>query len=261
MHPSLRHLDHRPWPLPAARWFFRQRWTELLFAHWPVPVATVRPLVPADLEIDTFDGVTYVGVVPFLMTRIFPRGVPAWMPDVRGLTAFPELNVRLYVRHRNRPGVFFLSLDASSGVGVWTARRFFNLPYFHAAMSVGKRDDVVSYRSTRRVAARWHDVPLHDFPDASPVPEQDVTATYRPTGDVFFAKPGTLDHFLAERYGLFTHDRAGRLLRGDIHHPPWPLQAAEGTVEIASPLVSGPPSLLRYSPSIDVALWRFSVVE
>src|SRR5690349_18551619 len=121
------------------------RWRDLLFAHWPVPVEAVRPLVPAGLEIDTFDGQAWVGVVPFRMEGVAPR----FLPSVPGPSAFPELNVRTYVRRGRRAGVWFFSLDAASRVAVEGARLGFHLPYYRAAMSVATDGGWTTYRSER----------------------------------------------------------------------------------------------------------------
>jgi len=107
----------------------RQTWHDLLFAHWPVEPALLRPLVPASFELDTFDGAAWVGVVPFWMSGVALRGMPA-------LPSFPELNVRTYVTTGDRAGVFFFSLDAANRLAVWGARTFLKLPYFHATMAV-----------------------------------------------------------------------------------------------------------------------------
>src|SRR5947207_5168170 len=87
VHPAVAQLGHRPWPLPAAEWTWRQAWRDLLFAHWPVPAEALRPLVPPALEVETFDGTAWIGVVPFRMTGVMRRP----LPDVPGVSAFPEL--------------------------------------------------------------------------------------------------------------------------------------------------------------------------
>ncbi len=110
----LRQTEHRPWPLPSGPWVMAQSWRELLFAHWRIPVEALRPLVPAELELETWDGSAWLGVVPFLMAGVRPRGVPA-LPR---LSAFPEINVRTYVKVESKPGVWFLSLDAANSLAV-----------------------------------------------------------------------------------------------------------------------------------------------
>ena len=221
-----------------------QTWHDLLFAHWRVDNGSLRALVPAVFELDTFEGDAWVGVVPFFMTNVAPRGLPA----LPWLSAFPELNVRTYVRHRGRGGVYFFSLDATNPVAVRVARTLFHLPYFTAAMSVQEHSGGrVTYESRRR-DPRGADAQL--------------TATYGPVGEPTPPLPGTLEHFLTERYCLFTVDRRGRPCSVDIHHPPWPLQNAEAAITVntmaaAAGIVLPPdPPLLHFSKRQDMVAWR-----
>lgn len=239
MHPALKRVDHRPWPLPEQPWLHRQSWRDLLFAHWPVPAAALRAHVPAPLSVQEFDGTSWVGVVPFRMSGVSGRG----LPSVPGLSSFAELNVRLYVEYQGKPGVWFLSLDAASRAAVWAARRFFHLPYHHARMRVESASDEVVYDSVR----------VHDGVR--------FEGDYGPISEVYEARPGTLEHFLTERYCLYARSPSGRLYRGHIHHWPWPLQAARA--EIRENTLLGPhgirlpdmPPLLHFSRRLDVVLW------
>ena len=224
----------------------RQTWRDLLFAHWPVPVTMLHPLIPASLDVDTFDGAAWVGVVPFHMTGVQLRGTPP-LPAVG---AFPELNVRTYVLPRGatekKPGVWFFCLDAGNPVAVTVARQWFHLPYFNARMSVEVDGECVRYTSRR--AHRG----------ASPAA---FAATYRPITPVALSEPGTLAHWLTERYCLYTTDRRGRLARGDIHHPHWPLQAAEAEITVntmaAAHGITLPEiaPLLHFAHRLDVRCW------
>jgi uncharacterized protein YqjF (DUF2071 family) len=220
-----------------------QTWHDLLFAHWRVDNGSLRALVPAVFELDTFEGDAWVGVVPFFMTNVAPRGLPA----LPWLSAFPELNVRTYVRHRGRGGVYFFSLDATNPVAVRVARTLFHLPYFTAAMSVQEDSGGhVTYESRRR-DRRGADAQL--------------TAIYGPVGEPTPPLPGTLEHFLTERYCLYTQAPDGALLRAEVHHAPWPLQRAAADIGlnlIAQPQgipLAGPPALLHFSRRIDVVVW------
>jgi hypothetical protein len=226
-----------------------QTWQDLLFAHWPVPVEALRAFVPEPLAIDTFEGTAWVGVVPFRMSGVRPRGLPA----IRGLSAFPELNVRTYVTHRvegapqaqrERPGVWFFSLDAASRVAVRIARAWFGLPYFDARMSCEAEGDGLRYASERlqRGASKAA-----------------LQMTYRPTGPVELARPETLDAWLTERYCLYA-ERGRRLFRGEIHHAPWPLQpaAAEFTRNTMTQGLCTLPAtdpLLHFARRLDVVVW------
>jgi uncharacterized protein YqjF (DUF2071 family) len=189
----------------------RQGWDDLLFAHWPVAYAALRPLVPPALTLETHDGSAWVGVVPFSMRRV--RLLP--LPELPGLSSFGELNVRTYVTDGARPGVYFFSLDASNLPAVVAARIGFHLPYFHARMRATTIGDETRYASAR------YGCRLARF-----------RARYRPIGPPQPAPPGTLAYFLTERYCLYTTNRRGALLRVEIQHPPWPLQPAEAEIEV-----------------------------
>lgn len=226
-----------------ALFSMRMSWHDLLFAHAPVPTAALRALVPAALELDTFDGVAWLGVVPFRMTRVGPR----WLPPLPGVSAFPELNVRTYVTHAGRPGVWFFSLDAADPIAVRVARTFFHLPYYDAAMSCDPdplaAGDGIAYRSTR----------IHRH-----APPASLTVRYRPTAPPTRTRPGSLDHWLTERYCLYAIDRRSRLRRCDIAHEPWPLQPAAAdftdnsmVAPLGLPFPPTPP-LLHFARRLDV---------
>lgn len=220
-------------PRPRRPWLMRQSWLHVLFAHWPVETGILRQVVPACLEIDTFDGVAWVGVVPFTMEAIRF----AWCPPLPGLSAFHELNVRTYVKHRGRPGVWFLSLDAASRVNVWGARTFFRLPYYSAAMSLRLEGSDVSYSSVRRDCRG---------------PAATLRVRYGPLGAHQPPLSGSLEEWLTERYRLFTLDRRGSVRTGEIDHPPWELSPAWAELEENSmasaagvPTPGAPASLLH----------------
>ena len=218
-----------------------QTWERLLFAHWRVPEDRLRRVVPEELALDVKDGACWVGVTPFVVTALHPRGLP---PPPAG-SRFAELNARTYVTVDGRPGIWFLGMDASSRLAVAAARRAYRLPYFPARMSVRTTGaGEVAYRSVRR-----------DGPPAR------FAARYGPTGPPTAARPGTLEHFLTERYCLYTLDARRRVHRTDIHHPPWPLQPARAKIvenTIGRPLgleLAGEP-LLHYAARQDVVIWR-----
>lgn len=207
---ALPDASHRPWPCPEGGWATRQTWSALAFLHWRVPVDAVRQKVGPGVEVDTFDGSAWLGVVPFRMSGVRLR----WLPPLPGAAAFPELNVRTYVTRDGKPGVWFLSLDATSLPAIAAARAWFGLPYRHARMEVTEEEGRVSYDSVR------------DDPGAPPAV---FRARCAPSGGAFRAGPGTLEHFLAERYCLYAGARGG-LVRAEIHHAPWELRPARVAV-------------------------------
>jgi uncharacterized protein YqjF (DUF2071 family) len=233
---------------PNGRVAQRQSWLDLSFLHWRIPVATLRPLIPAALEIDTYEGDAFIGVVPFTMTGVRPL----WAPPVPGISNFHETNVRTYVHLEGRdPGVWFFSLEAASLVAVTIARTFWHLPYHHARMTLDKGPDGIRYASARR----------------SPPPVPAVcNLTCRPLSAPSPAALGTLEHFLAERYVLYADAGDGALRRGRVHHVPYPLQTAEVSAWEESLLVAagierpaGEP-FAHYASRVDVEIFALERV-
>jgi uncharacterized protein YqjF (DUF2071 family) len=236
----LHDVAHRPWPMPQGPWLMTQTWHDLLFAHWPVAAQALRENVPSEFELDLFDGTAWVGIVPFHMTNVSPRGVPSlpWISE------FPELNVRTYVRVDDKPGVYFFSLDAGSTLAVRAARLLLNLPYFPAAMSVTPDGGHVRYESRRS--------------DESAAA---LSGSYRPAGPPSPPAGGSLEYFLTERYCLYALDHRAAPYRLEIHHPPWPLQPAEADLtrntmaQAAGLSLPDMKPLLHFSKRQDMVAW------
>jgi uncharacterized protein len=244
MHPVLQSVAHRPWPLPSGPWVMKQIWHDLLFAHWPLPATVMRPLIPAELTLDTFDAQCWIGVVPFHMSGIRGRG----LPPLPGLSRFPELNVRTYVTYGGKPGVYFFSLDAANLPAVWAARKFYHLPYFHAAMTAESRKGTIHYSSQRCGSSA------------------ELRGRYCPAGEVQRAAKNSIEHWFTERYCLYTTHR-GQVYRGEIHHQPWPLQPAHADLEIntmaAAANISLPATapLLQFARKLEVLIWPLRRAE
>ncbi len=244
---------HRPFPMPDRPWSMTQRWNDLLFAHWPIPADAMAALIPDGLEVDTFDGSAWVGVVPFWMDRIrarVPGTVGSTLPFSR---SFPELNLRTYVtsKRTGRAGVFFFALEAGSALAVTGARLLFHLPYFWANMSrTTASDGTVRYNSRRLLSSA----------------NVGFQATYRGLGRAtgeLPSQPGSIEHFLTERYCLFT-TYGGKVLVGNIHHRPWPLEPAEAEIR-ANDLpwahrlaLPDRPPVLHFSKALDVYIWSLT---
>jgi uncharacterized protein len=236
---TLDELTHRPWPLPEGSWLQGQTWCDVLLAHWRVPAEQLRRVMPPALPLHLYDdGSAWLGITPFVVRGLRLRGTPP-LPWV---SQFPELNVRTYVELDGKPGIYFFSLDAGRRAAVIAARRTYRLPYFHARMRTGREGERIDYESERI--------------DSSGAPAA-FRGQYSPAGEI------THDHlarWLAERYCAYTVDERGRPLRIDIHHPPWPLQPAEGELEAQAMAdqigidVEGEP-LLHFSARQDTLIW------
>lgn len=187
-------------------------WDALLFAHWPVRPDFLRDLLPPGLELDTWGGDAWIGLVPFRMNRVRARGAPT----LPGMGTFPELNLRTYVRREDRAGVWFLSLDASSALAVRLARMGFGLPYFDAQLSMIEEGERVTFAHRRTQRGAW---------------PAELRVVYQPSSEVLVNPPGSLEYFLTERYSLYSW-RRGQLLLGEVAHAPWPLRQAQAEFEI-----------------------------
>jgi uncharacterized protein len=228
---------------PAERAVMRQIWRHLGFLHWPVDAAAIARELPPGLALDTFDGVAYLGFVPFTipLSRTPRLGLPI-------APAFHEINLRTYVHRGGRdPGVWFFSLDAASRLAVTGARAAYHLPYFRARMTMERgAGGRIGYRS-RRIGAG---------------PGAEFSARYGPDGAAAPAPPGTLAFFLAERYRLYAWD--GRTLSSArVQHAPYPLApgAASDVRETLAkaaglPSTAGPPALVHYAEEVDVRIFR-----
>lgn len=225
-----------------------QRWFDLLFMHWPVKVAALRDLIPSVFEIDTFDGTAWLGVVPFAMNNIHFK----LLPPVPTLSSFLELNVRTYVKHRDKAGVYFFSLDAANPVAVEVARFWYMLPYFKARMSKRLEGEMIHYVNERT--------------DARGKPAK-FEASYKSVGEPVLAAAGSLDAWLTERYCLFTNTRNGDPLLGEIHHIQWPLQPAECEIRIntmsnaAGIVLPDVQPILHFAKELETIEWPISALE
>lgn len=240
----LSHTCHRPFPLPKGPWLMKQGWNDLLCAHWPVDSEDLLPLIPHGLELELWEGYPWITIIPFRLRPLRVRGVPP-LPFVGD---FLELNVRTYVNRNGKPGIFFLNLEASSPLAVTGARMFAHLPYHHARMVIRYgHPHKFEYTSIRK-QSRHDDVVFK--------------GVYKPLNDtVVHAAPGSLVHWLTERYCLYTLSPQGEVQVSDIHHLPWPLQEAELQLDTNTMTnyhgfeLRGSPAIVTYSKRLEVLFW------
>ena len=243
----------RPRPLPSGRWAATLRWNDLLFAHWPVPASLVAAQLPEGLEVDTFHGSAWLGIVPFWLERIKMRG----MPSVPGVRRFPDLSVRTYVHDRftGTPGIYSFSLDSSNLFTVLFARFYFQLPYYWSEMHMDRRSErEFAFYSRRRFCSR----------------QVIFKARYRslgPSPQTIEPRAGSFEYFMTERSSLFGSNRHGQATRSNLHYISWPLEEAEAEIErndLASAIGLDLPKLqpiLHYSRRMVVYVWPRELVR
>jgi len=248
-----------------------QNWGKLLFMHWAIDAKDLRPLIPAQLSIDTFEGKAWIGVVPFTMWGIRA----SFLPAIPGTSAFHELNVRTYVYFNGVPGVWFFSLDAVNSLAVWAARAFYHLPYFNAEMKLVQKANRIDYSSVRQDSMTYGEFFAADRagyaanfdPDRFQLlPRAELDIRWSIGQALRESVPGSLEFFLTERYCLYSFHR-NQIYRSRILHEPWPLQSA--TVDslrstmiesLGIPQPHGQP-LLHYAESIAVDIWPLRKVS
>lgn len=245
--------SHKPRLLPPGRWLMKQRWNDLLFAHWPVPASSLAPLIPQGLQMDSFMGSAWLGIMPFWMDRVKVRGIP----PIPGARSFPDLSLRTYVREERTgtQGVYCLSLDSSNLLAVGMGRAFYRLQYHWAQMRMEQRSErEFSFFSRRHFCQK-------------PVV---FNARYRglgPSRRLLEAGAGSLEYFLMERYCLFSRNPDGLPIRANLHHVSSQLEEAEAVIEqndLAEVLGIHLPEqapMLHYSRRMAVYVWPTELVR
>jgi uncharacterized protein YqjF (DUF2071 family) len=224
---------------PEGNPIMHQRWEDLLFLHWPVSPELLRPLIPAPLEIDTFEDKAWIGITPFELTDLHITS----MPPIPGLSSFHECNVRTYVHLAGTPGIWFFSLDASKLVPAIAARIFFMLPYFKAQIDFVRRTGEYAFALTRNGP-----------------PATEFRATWRAGLRLRDPDQDSLTFFLVERYCYFSiRDSVPYICR--IYHHPWILDEAHlGACDSTMTSAAGIPEpsaqpLAHFSKSLNVDIW------
>ena len=223
--------EHRPWTMPDGNWKFYQEWNDAIFLHWPVNKIELKKLVPEGIEIDLFEGKSWVSVVAFTMEKIRPRFFPPLAP----ISNFHEINIRTYVRHKEKAGVYFLSIEGGRKISCHVARMLSELPYRYSKMN--RADD--HYRSTN---SEYNDNLDLEFKVGKKINEK-----------------SELDIWLTERYALFQDGKQG-INEFEIQHVEWPVFHVDmKEIKVEYPrfntLFNGLPELCRYSSGVQVLAW------
>jgi hypothetical protein len=230
--------DISEYPQHAVKWpVMFQGWHRLTFLHWRYRPEAIRPVLPADVEVDLFDGAAWIGLTAFTVVGLRAPGLPA----LPWISQFPETNVRTYVRGPDgERGIWFFSLEADRLAAVLGARISYALPYRWAEMRIRYRPGEIEYTSRRHHGPGYANITIQ--------PGQAI-------------RPNELERFLTARFRLYTRI-AGRLAFAQVHHAPWPLEAAavlrldQNVIEHSGvPVTVGEP-VVHFSPGVDVRVGR-----
>lgn len=229
-------------PVPVRRAIMVQEWENLVYLHWAYNPEVVQSLLPKGLEVDTFDGAAYVGLIPFQMRGL---GLPH-LPAIPYLGTFPEVNVRTYVIRNGIPGVWFFSLDINRIAPTVMARTAYSLPYCFGKVSHEVRGSSAPEYVKTLVQRRW------PTSTTSPATHLEIEVGEK------IDDPCERDIFLSARWGLYSATRRGNVRYAAVEHEPWPLFSAHATrVEDTLVTAAGLPApegepLALFSPGVSV---------
>jgi len=228
----LEQKEHRSWNYPIEKWSYYQEWNNALFFHYEVDKNILQDLVPDDLEIDLINGKAWVSVVAFVMERIRPR----FLPSVSSISNFGEINVRTYVIKDNKPGVYFLSIEAEKLMSAVLAKSLSGLPYEKSTIKRTKN----SYQAQ------------HSLKGFS------LSADYHIGMEI--KHKNELDLFLTERYCLYLN-KGNNLFRYEIQHIPWKLNQLELDYlqldyKLGNLILDSNPNFIHYSVGVQVVAWK-----
>ncbi|MDY3339557.1 DUF2071 domain-containing protein [Riemerella anatipestifer] len=234
----LNDTSHRPFKIPSGNWIYYQEWNRALFLHWIIPFELLRELVPSNLNIDTFDGKCYISLVAFTMEKIRPR----FLPSIKCISNFDEINLRTYVDNNNKKGVYFLNIEAGKTLSVFIAKAISGLPYEKA--KINRMDKF--YKSEN---------PQKGF---------NLNAEFEVEEEIIYKTE--LDKWLTERYCLYLN-KDKNLYRYNIHHQEWQIKNVSiknldvnykvGNIN----LNNQPPNLTHYSEGIKVMAWKREKIQ
>ncbi|WP_061249797.1 YqjF family protein [Leptospira alstonii] len=228
----------RLWNIPERSWLWYQEWNRAIFIHIKIDPDLLVPLIPIGLEIDKYEGETWLSIVAFSMENVHPKGFFPFPP----VSNFHEVNVRTYVVKDNKPGVYFLSIEAEKLIPVILAKYLSGLPYKKSSIirKVGPIEEyfVKNYRNSLTIKYKVKN-PLNS--------------------------KSALDIWLTERYCLYNA-YCKKLVRLEIQHRPWPLleidiDSIQFNYKIGEKILTNNPiGLVHYSPGVSVQAWNEEIL-
>lgn len=238
-------IAHRSSPLPSKNWVMKHTWSNLLFLHWPIHPSKLRPYIPSPLQIDTYDGFAWLGVVVFVIEGIYLRG----LSNISLVPIIQEVNVRTYVRYGEKTGVYFLSLDANHWSTYTIAKHWYRLFYHPAKISIQDKENIFHIESIRKGKA---ETPIM------------LKGMYTPLAAEYIPKVGMVDHWVTERYCLYSTRNGKDIYCAKIHHRPWVLQQAEFEIETNTLFMPfymdlrGAKPIAHFSKGVDALIWNIN---
>lgn len=231
---------HKGTDLPNLPWVMKQTWHDLLFAHYPVKLELLQKLVPPVIQLDSYNGSAWIGIVPFHVQNHRAR----LLPPIPGIDRFSQLNIRTYVTVNGKRGVYFIRVDMNHLIAGVLAKTFYYMPFQAATIKMKQNDQTIHFNSQKNGQ--------HQF---------EFQCKYKPITLPFYAAKGSFEQWLVERYSFYALNKKGEVVRSDILHDYWPLQLVEGEISNHSILlnvgiqVAKDEPILHYAKKMEALLW------
>lgn len=228
--------EHRPWEMPKESWEYYQEWNDLLFLHWKVPTEILEKFIPKELKIDTFNNEAWVSLVLFTMDKIHPK----YLPAVKSISNFHEINLRTYVIKDEHPAVYFLNIEAEKEIPAFIAKKISNLPYEKANIYRKKINDI-NYCSSVNLKKSFY-----------------FDSKFKITGEI--KEKNELEKWLIERYCLYV-DKDKDIYKYEIQHKEWELNKVELidlklNYDLGLLKLTNKPDFKHYSKGVKVVSWK-----
>jgi len=235
----LKNDNHRTWKNPNRKWNFYQEWNNAIFLHWQIEKEWIQDLLPKNLEVDMHQGKAWISLVAFSMENIRPRFLPAFAP----ISNFLEINLRTYVIKDNKPGVYFLNIEAEKWFSAFLSKKISGLPY--------EKSDIVHHLKEQKIRANQK--------------QQNFKLEIDYTVENLVSEKSELDTFLTERYCLYL-DLENRLYRNEIQHLPWEIHNLtysnlQTNYFLKKINLNRKPDLVHYSKGIQVLAWTKEIIS
>ncbi len=188
----------------AAPVFLSAEWRKLLMLNFEVEPALVRPYLPNGVELDFFEGKTFVSVVGFMFMNTRLKGFP--IPFHQN---FEEINLRFYTRYKHegewKRGVGFVRELVPKSAISWVANAVYHEPYLAVKMA----HKIVHTAEALNVRYSWLQGQQEHFMSAKAAPKSEPM------------QEGSLNEFIAEHYWGFGRHREEKVVIYQVEHPKW----------------------------------------
>ena len=202
--------------------FLSAEWRNLIMANFQVEPSVLGKYLPANTEIDFWDGRCYISLVGFMFLRTKVLGIP--IPFHQD---FEEVNLRFYVRHKEnsewRRGVVFIKEIVPKAVITFAANalygeQYMTLPMRHSWNENKDGNRVVKYFwKADETRSNWRG----NLFRAGTKPAIWNHISVKAQGCLQSLVADSEEQFIMEHYWGYTKMTGNRTSEYQVAHPPW----------------------------------------